>query len=1444
MPSKAKRKTKKRVAPAGGAVRREQPRSATRIQAAGGPIAVVGIGASAGGLEALKRFFGAMPPTAGVAFVVVVHLDPTHESMMPELLGKSTSLLVEHARDRQPLAADHVYVIPPGRTLTIEQRQIRVTNAPDRRDLRGVIDHFFRSLAEDQQDMAVAVILSGTGTEGTLGLRAVKVEGGLVIAQSPETASQPGMPSSAIATGLVDMVLSPEQMPEAVLEYVRHTRLHRTVSPAVAEPVNGLHSILAVLRARTKHDFRSYRKGTLERRIQRRMGLHHVKSMAAYLDVLRARSTEVDQLFKDLLIGVTSFFRDPRAFEELATKVFPALVKGKDADDSIRIWVPGCATGEEAYSLAIVAAEQVAAARSGCRVQIFATDVDDDALEVARAGVYPESIALDVASQRLKRFFSHADHRYSIMKSIRDSVVFATQNFLGDPPFSKLDLVSCRNVLIYLEPPVQEKVMGVFHFALNPGGYLFLGSAETTGPHEDWFAPVSRRGRIFRRIGSARRQPLEVPLPPSSVASRHRVARQALAEPTVAALAAHRLLDHFAPAAVVVRRTGEIVHFYGAMDRYITLPTGQATLDVLTLARDPLKPALRAVLQDAVRRNRRTALDTVDILPDQSGTSLRITVRPLDASMATERLWLMIFEEQPMVATSAPRAKSRATDLVRRLETQLRASKKEHHQLIEQFESSNEELKAANEEVLSMNEELQSTNEELVTSKEELQSMNEELTTLNNQLQEKVHEVIAANDDLANLLVSTDIATVFVDKDLRIKRFTTAATRLLHLMASDIGRPLNHLATTLMDIDLSGEAEAVLRSLKPRELEVKAQGDTDYIVRILPYRSSVNRSVQGIVITLSDVTALKKSAVELAAAKQQVSDDLRRMSRLHDVSTQLASPADLSSLLQEIVRAAMDITGAAMGMIQSPDETGALVIATQQGFEPSFLDFFSRVDTHTDSAYGAVLGGRDRLTIRDITTDSKLRGSPSLAVLMKAGVQALQMTPLTNPSGDLLGLFSTYYRTSAAFAEADLQWLDLLARQATLRIERRRLEDLRDRASTALEEQVADRTKWLTLLHEIGLAINDVTNWSDALNVVLYELCTSQGWQVGHVYVPSADGEQTIVVAVSYSADERFAPFQAASRDAQFVRGQRLPGRVFEDGHHVWINDPAELLRQMPRRGALAAQAGLRSAAALPVSIANDVLAVVELCSDQSHPESVELVRLMSDVSLQVARVIERERTMAQVGEIIWGEQQDLIHTLHDALGQQLTGLGMLAASLTRRLRDTDLESAETAERISGTAREALEQVRELSRGLFETDVDADSFVEALRRLASTTEALHKITCTVECDSSFAISSGRVATQLYRIVQEAITNALRHAGAEHIVIRVHAEGATATVSVRDDGVGIHHRVRNKDGIGLRIMRHRAASIGAVLIVGSGGGKGTVVTCTLAGVGLDVSQRTR
>ena len=1405
---------------------------------------VVGIGASAGGLEALKAFFGAMPPRSGLVFVVVVHLDPTHNSLMPELLARTTPLSVEQAHDRQLLEADHVYIIPPNRTLTVDQGLLRVREVADRRGLRGTIDHFFRSLAADQRSNAVAIVLSGTGTEGMLGARAIKAEEGLVMAQAPDTASQPSMPANVIATGLVDFVLAPDKMPRALLEYAHDTRAHR--APAVAAPeaklLNGLQPILAALRVRTKHDFRGYKKGTLQRRIERRMALQQIRSPAKYLDFLRSHPAEVDQLAKDLLIGVTSFFRDAEVFEELASKVVAGLVKEREPDTPIRVWVPGCATGEEAYSIAIVLAEQIEALQSPCRMQIFATDLDEHALDTARTGTYPETISLDVSPQRLQRFFTREDHRYAIVKSLRDSVTFAVQNLISDPPFSRLDLVSCRNVLIYLEPEVQEKLLAVFHFALNAGGHLMLGSAEGVGTLEDLFSPLSKQRRIFRRRGPVKRRPLDF-APYLALPEATQVTSKAAPEPALATLADQQLLEHFAPAAVVVRRTGQILRFYGAMDRYIHLPKGEATLDVLALARDALKPSLRAALYDAVKNNRQKVFEVADLNQTKVRANLRITVRPLGGPMPADDLWLMIFEELPASPRLTRRAPAAAPSMVHQLESELRATKKEQQQLVEQLESSNEELKAANEEVLSMNEELQSTNEELTTSKEELQSMNEELTTLNQQLQDKVQELTAVNDDLANLLVSTDIATVFLDDKLRIKRFTTAATELLNLLPADVGRPITHISTNLVNTDLSREAQTVLNRATPFEREASAQNGKQYFLRILPYRSSEGRVIQGVVLTLVDLTALKETERELRATRAQMAEDLRRMTRLHEASARLPGLGDAREMQEEILRAALEITGAEMGNVQQAEEAGGMTIAAQVGFERPFLEFFARLDSRTDSV-GATMTASQRVTVNDVTTSPIFAGTAALPVLLAAGVRALQLTPLFDRSNRFLGMLAMYYRSVHHFSDSELRWVDLLARQMADVIGRQQTEELLARAQEGLEQHVADRTKWLGLMHQVTQAINDAPSWNEGLRLVLRRICEMEHWQIGYVYLPDRNDSNVISPVISYVIDERMRTFHEATEGRHFTRGQNFPGRVYAEGAPQWLNGEQELVALLPFRGEAARQVGLKAAAALPIRFGPDVIAVLELFSDQPHSPSDVLADLMNDIGTQIGKVLERQRVEAQFADLVWREQQGLLHTLHDSLGQTLAGLGMMASALSRRVTDGDAAAvADTATQISRQAQRAVEEVRELATNLFPVEIEARNLTAALRRLASTTEQVYKIPVRVRGRVPEDVREGVVASQLYRIAQEALTNAVKHAKASTITIRIGSESGMTTLRIVDDGVGIQNTAHPHDGVGLRIMKFRAQSIGGTLVIEPGDNRGTVVTCTIRAIPLVTTPST-
>lgn len=833
-----------------------------------GAIPIVALGASAGGLQAYERFFRAMPADSGMAFVVVQHLDPHHASLLGEILQRSTPMPVVQARDQMALLANRVHICPPHGDLGLLQGMLQLRRAPEAGARHLPVDAFFRALALDQGSLATAIVLSGTGTDGTQGLQAVAEAGGRCLIQDPTTTDYDGMPRSAIDSGVHALVLPVEAMPDALLAARQSIPSPDDPAMALQDAPAALARILAQLQAATGHDFRGYKPSTIVRRVARRMAAVGLSDPAAYARRMHDQPTEAQTLFHDLLINVTRFFRDPQAFEALQAQVIPALLRSLGDERVLRIWVAGCATGEEAYSLAILLREVMDEAVTAFRVQIFATDLDADAIATARTGRYPAAIAQDLTAERLRRHFAESGDGWRVRKEIREMVVFAVQSVIKDPPFTRLDLVSCRNLMIYLEPALQERLMRVFHYALKPGGVLVLSPSEGIGDHGDLFEPLNRRWKFYRALasGPARQTVLQDGASwspegrvPAAADSAYRPREAPLAE-----FARRSLLNAYAPVSVVVDRQGTVLYVHGETGAYLRPAPGLPTHDVMELAVPGLQTALREALEDVTRDGKPVAERTVTLTTALgAATIVRLTVRQLPATEGGATLLLVSFQPDPAGSPGRtgrrPRA-TRGTDAQRliELERELESARQAVNAVREERQAAIQDLKAANEELQSTNEELQSANEELQTSKEELQSLNEELATVNAELQNKLEQMSDIQDDMKNLLDSIRLGIVFLDSQLRIRRYTRDATQIYRLQSTDIGRALADIRSELRGDDLLADARHVLDSLVPVEREVTTADDRRYLGRIQPYRT-VDNVIDGVVLTFADVTERERA---------------------------------------------------------------------------------------------------------------------------------------------------------------------------------------------------------------------------------------------------------------------------------------------------------------------------------------------------------------------------------------------------------------------------------------------------------------------------------------------------------------------------------------------------------------------------------------------------------
>jgi two-component system CheB/CheR fusion protein len=847
---------------------------------------IVGIGASAGALRACEKFFTNLPPDSGAAFVVVVHLDPKHSSIFVDLLQRYTQMSVFQVEKEIRVAPNCVYVIPPNADIAMLHGSLQLLPPVKIRGLHMPIDFFFQSLAEDQEANAVCIILSGTGTDGTLGLRAIKMGLGMVMVQDPITAEYDGMPKNALDTGLADYVLPVEEMPAQLLAYIKgfHRRKNSKVAAVHDKRSDSLDKVLGLINLRTGHDLSLYKKSTIYRRIERRMNVHKFDHISQYVDYLQNDADEVNALFKEILINVTSFFRDPEAFTFLAESVLPEMIVDKPEDYIVRVWAPGCSTGEEVYSLAIVLRECMDALKREFRVQIFGTDLDEDAILTARKGAYPLNINTDISPERMTSYFTREDNIYRVRKDIREVAVFAHHDIAKDPPFTRLDLICCRNLLIYLEAPLQKRILSLFHQLLKPGGILLLGTSETLGELAEYFTVVNQKWRISTRkeapvlpiiIGG---YPVPVYADTGQRASlfnapeRNNLSISRVLEKT--------LLEKYAPPSVAINNKGDIVYIHGRTGNFLEPAPGQPSLNIFNMAREGLRYELRSAVLQATAEKSVVVHEGVRTETDGSAELVKMTVEPIAGPKFLEGLMLVTFERQAPSGSSgaggvdmAPQPGSAANDYVAKLDQELKQNRQLLYSSVKDMEASYQEVASTNEELMSTNEELQSSNEELETSKEEMQSLYEELMTVNNELQTNIDELSQANDDLKNFLNSTEIAAIFLDKDLKIRRFTPLATKMFNLIQVDVGRPLAHIVSNLAGVNVIEDTKEVLNTLVISYKEVQTADGLWYTMRIMPYRTLYN-VVAGVVITFIDINEVKKALVQAIADARGFAQDI------------------------------------------------------------------------------------------------------------------------------------------------------------------------------------------------------------------------------------------------------------------------------------------------------------------------------------------------------------------------------------------------------------------------------------------------------------------------------------------------------------------------------------------------------------------------------------------
>jgi two-component system, chemotaxis family, CheB/CheR fusion protein len=1035
---------------------RNQKKAATKSTRNNG-LTVVGIGASAGGLKALQSFFDALPNDTNMAYVVITHLHPEYVSHLPEILQSHTQMPVTQVKQLVAVEPDHVYVIPPNRRMVMADSKLDIAEFDEPRGHRAPIDLFFRSLASSHPDSA-AIVLSGSGTDGAVGIKAVKESGGLLMVQHPNEAEYDSMPRAAIATGLADVVLPAAQLAEKLVHYTRNrTQLPQDENELSTEEMETIQRILAQVHARTGHDFSQYKRSTILRRIQRRMQLNGFTTLEAYLGYLRLNVPEATAMFNDILIGVTNFFRDAEAWKTLSEKVIPKLFEDKEIGDRIRGWSIGCATGEEAYSLAILFFEHAAKMEIRPKIQVFASDLDENSILWARDGLYPAAIEADVSPERLERFFTREGDHYRVTREVRDAVLFTNHNVLRDPPFSHQDIISCRNLLIYLQRPLQDNVFNIFHYALRPGGYLFLGNSESAEGLHELFEVIDKSYRLYRAKPWTTERPHMPAMPltlrrtdrsgPHASGLPYTLARY-MDEPSVLDEKHRKAIETYGPPSILIDENYAILHISETAGRYLLQPKGPITSDLIKLVRPELQLELRTALFQAFEKKKASFSQPVPVQFNGHPQRVLISVHPrLEASAQggdpVKQVLVVFLEdeldeqaEHPITVDAIESDERKDNKLVARLEAEIMRLREQLQLTIEEYESSNEEMKAANEELQSINEEYRSATEELETSKEELQSINEELQTVNAEMKGKLDEISRGKDEMQNLLGAMEIPTLFLDRELTIQRYTPSMQELFNIRPVDHGRPITHLTNRLLYHEFSRDAEQVLRDLMPIEREVQAEHGNWYMVRLRPYRTAEDR-IEGLVIAFVDITKLKAAEQTQREMAEKLEERVRSRTReLDDTNRRLSQARDLFSKLFHV----------------NPIPTS--ISRLENG---SFID--------VNEAYLDFCGLAREDIINHTSEEVKLPLAPEIspgliARLQKEGVIRNLQLDITLPSGEAKTILASLQNLNFGGADAVmLAFNDITER---VRIER----EVRTVASNLTSADQIERSRIARILHD------------------------------------------------------------------------------------------------------------------------------------------------------------------------------------------------------------------------------------------------------------------------------------------------------------------------------------------------------------------------------------------